>query len=66
MRNPQYTLTPAHVHAHVGARLQKYLHLADNGPRCQDERNNQRAKHDSVKTQFVPAATYAGVRTRTG
>jgi Transposase DDE domain len=35
MRHPQYTLTPAHVHAHVSARLQKHLRLADHGPRCQ-------------------------------
>jgi Transposase DDE domain len=35
MRQRQYTLTPAHVHAHVSVRLQKYLRLADHGPRCQ-------------------------------
>ena len=34
MRQRQYTLTPAHVHAHVRVRLQKYLHLTDHGPRC--------------------------------
>jgi putative transposase len=34
MRQRQYTLTPAHVHAHVRARLQKYLRLTDHGPRC--------------------------------
>jgi DDE family transposase len=34
MRQRQYTLTPAHVHAHVHARMQKYLRLADHGPRC--------------------------------
>lgn len=34
MRHPQYTLTPAHVHTHVSARMQKYLRLADHGPRC--------------------------------
>lgn len=34
MRQRQYTLTPAHVHTHVHARLQKYLRLADHGPRC--------------------------------
>ncbi len=34
MRQRQYTLTPAHVHAHVSARMQQYLRLADHGPRC--------------------------------
>lgn len=34
MRYPQYTLTPAHIHIHVRARLQKYLRLADHGRRC--------------------------------
>jgi putative transposase len=37
MRQRQYTLTPAHVHAHVSVRLQKYLRLADHGPRCTAE-----------------------------
>ena len=34
MRHPQYTLTPSHVHTHVSVRLQKYLRLADHGPKC--------------------------------
>jgi hypothetical protein len=34
MRQQQYTLTPAHVHAHVRMRLQKYLRLADHGHKC--------------------------------
>jgi len=34
MRQRQYTLTPAHVHAHVSARLHKYLRLADHGRKC--------------------------------
>ena len=33
MRQRQYTLTPAHAHA----RMQKYLRLADHGPRCRAE-----------------------------
>jgi Transposase DDE domain len=35
MRPRHYTLTPAHVHAHLSVRLQKYLRLTDHGPRCQ-------------------------------
>jgi hypothetical protein len=34
MRQRQYTLTPAHVHAHAGARIQKHLRLADHGRKC--------------------------------
>ena len=35
MRQPQYTLTPAHVQAHASVRIQKHLHLTDHGPKCQ-------------------------------
>lgn len=34
MRQRQYTLTPAHVQTHTTTRLQKYLRLADHGPKC--------------------------------
>jgi Transposase DDE domain len=34
MRHPQYTLTPAHVHAHAAWRIQKHLRLADHGRKC--------------------------------
>ena len=34
MRHLQYTLTPAHVHAHTTYRLQKHLRLKDHGPKC--------------------------------
>lgn len=34
MRQPQYTLTPAHIHSHTCARMQKYLRLDDHGPKC--------------------------------
>lgn len=34
MRHPQYTLTPAHVHAHASVRIQKHLRLADHGRTC--------------------------------
>jgi len=35
MRQRQYTLTPAHVHCHAAARIQKHLRLADHGRKCQ-------------------------------
>src|ERR1700694_2109200 len=34
MRQRQYTLTPAHVHAHASVRIQKHLRLADHGRKC--------------------------------
>ena len=34
MRQRQYTLTPAHVHAHACVRIQKHLRLADHGRKC--------------------------------
>jgi hypothetical protein len=34
MRQPQYTLTPAHVHTHTCWRLQKHVRLADHGRKC--------------------------------
>lgn len=34
MRSQQYTITPQHVHAHTGWRLQQKVRLADHGPKC--------------------------------
>jgi hypothetical protein len=34
MRQPQYTLTPTHVHAYAYAQLRRLLHLADHGRKC--------------------------------
>jgi hypothetical protein len=34
MRSQQYTITPQHVHAHTGWRLQQQVRLADHGPKC--------------------------------
>lgn len=35
MRHPQYTLTPAAVHHHAAAVVQRHLRLRDHGPKCQ-------------------------------
>jgi Transposase DDE domain len=35
MRHPQYTLTPAAVHHHATALVQRHLRLRDHGPKCQ-------------------------------
>ena len=34
MRQPQYTITPRHVHAHAIYLIQKHVRLRDHGPKC--------------------------------
>jgi Transposase DDE domain len=34
MLQPQYTITPRHVHAHASQLLQKHVRLRDHGPKC--------------------------------
>jgi hypothetical protein len=34
MRQQQYSLTSAHVHAHVSVRIQGHLRLAHHGHKC--------------------------------